>query len=213
MAPPLILVPGLGFGGAGILRTGAEVEAPRLPGRRVPPPRWSGSLADKARALGALVANVDGGAPHLVAHSMGGNIVLEMLRLRPDLATGRIVLLGAPLHGSMTARRVVGLPLGRAVIGRCMAEVMQRTFPLPDGREIGGIAGTVAFGIGRLFGAGVPGDGAVAIDEALDDGMTDVRKIASSHTAMLFSRAVAACIHGFLESGRFGSCGPGISSG
>jgi len=213
VAPPLILVPGLGFGGAEFF-----VLAPRL--RRLGYPvvvfrhlAWSGALADKARALGALVANVDGGAPHLVAHSMGGNIVLEMLRLRPDLATGRIVLLGTPLHGSMTARRVVGLPLGRAVIGRCMAEVMQRTFPLPAGREIGGIAGTVAFGIGRLFGAGVPGDGAVAIDEALDDGMTDVRKIASSHTAMLFSREVAACIHRFLDSGGFGSCGSGISSG
>src|SRR5690606_29087673 len=98
VAPPLILVPGLGFGGAEFF-----VLAPRLRrfGYRVVVFRhlaWRGSLADKARALGALVANVDGGAPHLVAHSMGGNIVLEMIRLRPDLATGRIVLLGTPLH-------------------------------------------------------------------------------------------------------------------
>lgn len=213
MAPPLILVPGLGFGGAEFF-----VLAPRLRrlGYRVVVFRhlaWRGSLADKARALGTLVESIDGGAPHLAAHSMGGNIVLEMIRLRPDLATGRIVLLGTPLHGSTTARRVARLPLGRAVIGRCMAEVMDRTFSLPDGREIGGIAGTMAFGVGRLFGTGVPGDGAVGLDEALDVGMTDVRKVASSHTAMLFSRQVAACIHGFLDSGSFGSGGPGISSG
>ena len=75
---------------------------------------WREDISRSAERLaGDIRAWGRGGPVHIVAHSMGGLVAREMIRLHPDLwesmqdprggkAGGRLVMLGTPNHGSYT---------------------------------------------------------------------------------------------------------------
>jgi len=142
----------------------------------------------------------------LIGHSLGGLVVLAALRSLPVGRARRVVLLGAPVGGSVSARRLARLgPVGRMLLGRCGAALADGDRqPAPGGAQIGIIAGDRAISMGRLLGKlGGPSDGTIRVDETRLPGASAHIVLPVSHTGMLFSNAVARAAGRFLETGRF----------
>lgn len=140
----------------------------------------------------------------IVGHSLGGLIALEALRAMPDTAVARVVCLGSPLRGSLTARNIAARRWARPLLGRS-AGLLQGGLERWDGAaEVGLVAGDVARGVGRLFARfdGVS-DGTVALDETRLPGLADHCIIHSSHSGLVFSRDAVAQVAHFIRHGRF----------
>jgi len=155
-------------------------------------------LARRVRALPA-------GRIHLVAHSLGGLVILQALQDEPGLVTGRVVLLGSPVGGSAVARRVVRHRTLRWLIGRAADRGLLGDGPRWHGwQSLGLIAGRRSFGIGRLLG-GLSGenDGVVNLEETRIEGVRDSLVVNATHVGLLVSRQVAAQVCAFLKRGRF----------
>ena len=150
---------------------------------------------------------------HFVGHSMGGMVILHMLRRHghefgqnglPKL--GRVVLCGSPINGSHSAQEVqrwpvVGRALGKSILdwpGIAREE-------LPNDLDIGVLAGTRNLGFGRVVKTlPQPSDGTVSLIETeLRGGETDRVCMNISHAEMLFAPAVNTQIAHFLRNGRF----------
>ena len=168
----------------------------------------SASIDENAAALGAYLGTVRAETLHLVAHSMGGLVILRMFeRLGArTLPPGRIVFTGSPVRGSRTAERLARLPLGRLLLGRSarggLLDHSERRWA--GGRELGVITGERAVGMGRLMGGmDGPNDGTVWADETELPGATDRLRLQVSHSGMVFSRQVARQVAAFLREGLF----------
>jgi pimeloyl-ACP methyl ester carboxylesterase len=168
------------------------------------------SVASKQeRILGRLQERIhalaDGGSVHLVGHSLGGLLALQVCESDDALPPGRIVCLGSPLKGSAAARGFAGL--GRsseALLGNNRA-LLERGFERWDGRrEVGMIAGRMPIGLGAVL-AHIEGehDGTVAVEETRLPGLAGHCVVETSHTGLLFSAEVARLTAGFLRDGRF----------
>jgi pimeloyl-ACP methyl ester carboxylesterase len=144
---------------------------------------------------------------HLVAHSLGGLVVLACLeKFDALLPPGRIVLLGAPVRGSAAARVAGSIGVGQWLIGPSAAEalVSHRRRVAPAGREVGIIAGTRPVGLGRWFARfDEPNDGTVAVSETQLEGACDRLVLPVSHLGMLMSPRAADACGQFLREGRF----------
>lgn len=174
-------------------------------------PAAAGDAASNARALAEYLRAVRADTLHLVGHSLGGLVIVQMFEEYvggPErLPPGRIVLLAPPLRGSRAARNLARLPFGRAIMGPGAAEelLMPRAHRWNGARELGVIAGDLGFGLGRLVGTlGGPSDGTVRVEETEIDGAADRVVLRASHSGMLFSAAVARAAGTFLSTGRFG---------
>jgi pimeloyl-ACP methyl ester carboxylesterase len=145
------------------------------------------------------------GAAHFVGHSLGGLVVMEALNAHADVAVGRVALLGVPARGCYAGRRIARYPAGRWFLGE--SEELWR-----EGRAahwarreaLGVLAGSLPFGLGRLFGP-LPGvnDGVVRLEETAIEGMADRVVLPIGHSAMLISARVAAQVAAFLADGKF----------
>jgi pimeloyl-ACP methyl ester carboxylesterase len=144
------------------------------------------------------------GPVHLVGHSMGGLLSVECARAHPELPIGRILCLGSPLAGSSTASGVAARgPLGR-VLGRAVHLLRQGVLPLPEGFEVGVIAGTLPLGLGHWFGRFEGAhDGTVTVAETRVAGIVDHLEVRTSHTGLIYSRTVTQQTAAFLRVGRF----------
>lgn len=166
---------------------------------RHPPP------GETVRRLKAFIDALPYGQIHLVAHSLGGRIAWRLVQGFPELKPGRVVALGTPFVPSTVARKLAGRSWGNRLLGRGGADGLLE--PLPEGRparEFGVIAGTLPWGVGRLFCAlDGPNDGTVTVAETRLPGITDHITLATTHMGMLFSRPVAAQACLFLHAGRF----------
>jgi hypothetical protein len=143
---------------------------------------------------------------HFVGHSLGGLVILKALSVTDDLPPGRAVLLGSPLQGSRTVQRLVRMPLGRTLLGGALVEECVDCPPREwsGRRDVGVIAGSMGFGMGRVFGnLGTEHDGTVTVEETRLPGAKDHIVVAASHTGMLLSAEVAAQTRYFLEHGNF----------
>ena len=163
-------------------------------------------LDANAARLAEFVAGVPGDTVHLLGHSLGCVVIRAMLERHALARPGRIVCLGPPFAGSVTAERVTRLPGGSHVIGRSTRDLLARGgfTTAVAGREIGIIAGRVPIGLGRLFGtfAG-PSDGMVAVEETRLEGAADHIVLPVAHTSLLWSAEVARQTAWFFEHGRF----------
>jgi pimeloyl-ACP methyl ester carboxylesterase len=171
-------------------------------------PSVRSALDDNARALAQFLGGVPADTLHLVAHSMGGLLILRLfeLGLGIGLPPGRIVLTGSPVRGSRSAQRLARLPFGRTLLGLTAAEVLLTPRPRrwQGGRELGVIAGDLGAGLGRLLGPmGVPNDGTVLVEETDLPGATEQLRLRVSHSGMVFSPEVARQAAAFLRKGRF----------
>jgi len=180
-------------------------------------PSVSVSLSENALALGRFLGAVSADTLHLVAHSMGGLLILKLFELSAApsgplagitraLPPGRIVLTGSPVRGSRSAARLDRLPFGRALLGLSAAErlLMPSTPRWTGERDLGVIAGNLGIGLGRLLGAiDAPNDGTVWVDETDLPGAREQIRLAVSHSGMVFSAEVARQIAAFLRDGHF----------
>ena len=173
-------------------------------------------LAENVRALRGFLTGVRADALHLVGHSLGGLVIVELFDSAAalpgtaahelSLPPGRIVLLGAPVRGSRAARNLAQLPLGRRILGRTAHEAL---LPVRDRqwrgeRELGTIAGTLPVGFGRLMGSfDAPSDGTVLVAETHMPGAKQQLSMRTTHSGMVYSVRVSRQIASFLRDGRF----------
>lgn len=141
---------------------------------------------------------------HLVGHSLGGLLILEMLRQGAWQAPGRLLLLGTPLRGSAVVQRVANWPGMDRLFGHAGDPLHTGQAAWPQGREVGMIAGTRRFGLGLLTGSlDSPHDGTVAVSETRHPGINDRIELPVTHTGMIFSGEVARQAAAFLRTGSF----------
>jgi pimeloyl-ACP methyl ester carboxylesterase len=171
-------------------------------------PSVRATLSQNAQALRGFIAATNAADIHLVGHSLGGLIILDMLAQAPGPRLRRVVLLGTPCLDSHCARRlaaVAGIPL---LLGRSIMEWLPRgpgAAVVPRSAvEVAVLAGTRSVGLGRVVpGLPQPNDGVVALEETRLPGAADFIALPIAHSAMLASRRCAAQIASFLEAGHF----------
>jgi len=180
---------------------GFEVHYFRYPSRQASPP-------EQARHLAQYLDRIAPGQPlHLVAHSLGGLLVLWLLEQYPQRPLGRILLLGSPVRGSGVAARLVRHAAARWLLGRAWRQGLDGEVPRAAAadHEIGIIAGTKGLGMGRLIGGlSRPNDGTVALAETRMSEVPQRLELPVSHFGMLFSSRVAKAACRFLGTGRLG---------
>jgi pimeloyl-ACP methyl ester carboxylesterase len=170
-------------------------------------PTVNGSMEQTLDALERRVAAIDAERIHFIGHSLGGLVLCRYFQRERDGRSGRVVMLGAPLGGSRSARAVSKHALLRRVVGRIVsAELITECEPRTwnGTRELGLIAGTRPMGLGRLFARfEEDSDGTVGVSETKLPGYKDHVTVAASHMGMLVSPAVARHVGDFLASGSF----------
>ena len=141
---------------------------------------------------------------HLVGHSMGGLVILNLLSRFDDLPPGRIVLMGTPVKGAGVVKRLQKLPGQKLMFGKARENLLQGFGYTPLDRETGMIRGTRALGLGRMTGKrDEPNDGSVTISETDLDGLKDSVELEVAHSEMLVSAEVIEQIEQFLLQGKF----------
>ena len=143
---------------------------------------------------------------HLVGHSLGGLLILEMLKRARDNPppAGRVVMMGSPIAGSVVARRVAEVSAGRALLRESVPSLVDGVRHIPADRDCGMIAGARARGAGRVTGAlDGPNDGTVAVEETRSEDLSDHLLLPVTHTGLLLSREVARQVAYFSLNGRF----------
>ncbi|KFB69171.1 alpha/beta fold hydrolase [Candidatus Accumulibacter vicinus] len=166
------------------------------------------TLSENAAELQICVAETNAESIHLVGHSLGGLIILDMLAQTSDPRLRRAVLLGTPCSDSYAARRLSSVWGLSTLLGQSTMEWLSRS---PDATtlqrstvEVGVLAGTRSVGLGRvLAGLPTPNDGLVTLAETRLPGAIDFIDLPLAHSEMLISRRCAAQIARFLASGRF----------
>lgn len=162
-------------------------------------------LAKSAAQLSRLIESLDTEVIHIVAHSMGGLVTFRALNLHADQRVRRVVLLGSPIAGSMSGRRLASFNAGRILLGaNSHVWGSHAHLGVPEGVEIGVIAGTLPLGLGHLVGRLTrPHDGTVSVAETHLPSAKDTIHLRVSHTAMLVSGSVGRQACFFLQHGRF----------
>lgn len=141
---------------------------------------------------------------HLVGHSLGGLLILQMLETGHWTRPGRVLFLGTPLTGSAVARQASQWPGANLLLGAAADPLLDGVQHWPEHREIGMIAGSRPVGLGRLTGGlPQPNDGTVAVAETQHDGLKDHITMPVTHTGLIFSEPVSRQVLGFLATGQF----------
>jgi pimeloyl-ACP methyl ester carboxylesterase len=179
-------------------------------------PSVGADAAANTRALAEFLERLSADTLHLVAHSLGGLVVLDLFEhvlsaqgrfpSGRALPPGRIVLLGSPVQGSTAAQNFARLPFGRSLMGRTANQVLvaPRTRRWNGARDLGVIAGSLSLGFGRLAGPlDGPNDGTVRVEETRLPGAVQHLTLRTSHSALVYSAAVARHAAAFLREGRF----------
>ncbi|HXV07145.1 MAG TPA: alpha/beta fold hydrolase [Burkholderiales bacterium] len=162
-------------------------------------------LTESALALEAFVRARPAIRLHLVGHSLGGLVVLRMLRDARSAALARVVLLGCPVAGCSAAGQLGRSRTGRWLLGAALPQWTPAEAPPTVRRfETGAIAGTRRFGVGSVL-LRLPrlNDGVVMVDETVLPGMADHLVLPVSHSGMVISGRVADEVGTFLRTGRF----------
>lgn len=151
-----------------------------------------------------LTRFIDGRTVHLVGHSLGGVLIYDMLARHPQIASGNVVLLGAPVRGCYAGRRFGSHSFGRWCLGACAARWQEREARWQRPERLGVIAGTLPLGFGQAFGS-LPGDndGVVCVDETTVEGMSERALVHTGHSLLSVSARVGALVERFLRAGRF----------
>ncbi len=201
----VVLVHGLWMNGLAMLPLGLRLERCGFEVTRYGYQSVRLGLHENARRL-AAVCEKTGARLNLVGHSLGGLLIMTMLCEHPQVKAHRVVLLGSPYANSMAAQGMARFASSRGLLGRTIQDwLRQPRPPVPDGVELGIIAGDRSFGLGRLFvHLPSPNDGVVMLAETEVPGAADSIVLHTSHSTMLVSRAVAHAACAFLKNGRFG---------
>ena len=157
--------------------------------------------------FGPKMCNAPVGPVHLVCHSLGGMVALEMLHRYPQAHIGRMVALGTPFRGNVAAKKIAQWTLGRALLGKSLTGALggDGLTHAPPGREIGILAGNRSLlGVGyKLWGIGEPNDGTIALSETYLDGAKAHHTLPVVHMGLPFSEEASRMVHHFLTTGTF----------
>lgn len=163
---------------------------------------------ENAVNLNKYLQTIQADVIHLVAHSLGGIVLLHLFDKYPQQKPGRVVMLGTPIRGSQVAQKMATTRWLEHFLGRATDRGLLGDAPRwQTERELGMIAGTEGFGIGKLILLGKlqePNDGTVQLAATCSSGITDHVALPYSHHGMLFARPVATAVCRFLQSGKFG---------
>lgn len=162
--------------------------------------------ANNAKAIHRKIKKLNLPNLHIIAHSLGGIIIMHLFAQFHDLPMGRVVMLGSPVTGSSVAQKVQKWPIVSPLLSQSMPNALSgENIPKWScGRDWGMIAGTRNQGLGLLTGGLVgESDGSVLVEETHDSKQTAHIKINTSHSGLLFSKEVALLCSNFLNSGRF----------
>ncbi|MBI0409623.1 MAG: alpha/beta fold hydrolase [Nitrosomonadaceae bacterium] len=169
-------------------------------------PSMRDSLSQNALSLSRFVSGIAATRIHLVGHSLGGLLALQMLSEHSEPRIGRVILMGSPYHASYAAIKLARIAPGRWLIGSSMRQWLMRREggPSIQHHEIGSIAGRMSVGIGKLLGGlPAPNDGVVTVEETRLPIASDWIVININHAGMLFSRKVVCQVCAFLRQGYF----------
>jgi pimeloyl-ACP methyl ester carboxylesterase len=142
---------------------------------------------------------------YLIGHSLGGLLILRMMKESPDPRVERVVLMGSP-YGDCQAGRAFGeWKAGRYLLGKTLSEWMQsEKAPWVRNAELGVIAGSRRLGLGMLFTRfESENDGVVTVEETKVPGMSDHIVLEVGHSEMMFSSRVIDAACEFFRHGRF----------
>ena len=201
----VVLIHGIWFRGQIMLPLAARLQKHGFETHCFSYPSVTASPAENADALYTFAQSLRARRLHFVAHSLGGVVVLNLFHRHTQIPPGRVVLLGTPVQGSLSAQRIQALPFGDLMLGRSVEQGLLGDVPAwQGGRDLGMIAGTVGFGLGSLLGR-MPevNDGAVLVSETELPGLTDRLCLPTTHTGMLLSSRVAYQVAFFLKNGHF----------
>ncbi len=143
---------------------------------------------------------------HLVGHSLGGLVVVNMLNRDAFDRPGRVVAIGSPFAHSESGKRFAKIPLLGKALGRSIAQAHGREPMTYRGeREIGVIAAAKPRGPGTILGSmDAPHDGIVFADETRLPGAKEILEMPDqTHTTSYFSRRAADRAADFLRNGKF----------
>ena len=161
--------------------------------------------AQNADRLNQFLETLEADVVHLVAHSLGGIVVTHLFDRHSQQRPGKVLMLGTPLAGSVTAVTLVERHLG-FLLGKSVQRGLLGDRPKwPTGRALGMIAGDRGLGLGKLIFRKLPqpNDGTVALIETNTSEVTDHLRVPHSHFGLIFSRRVAQAISNYLKSGEF----------
>ena len=164
------------------------------------------SPQENAARLDAYLRTIDADVIHLVAHSMGGLVVMHLFDQYPLQKPGRVVMLATPVTGSALAHKLNRYFFTRPFLGRSTERGLLGDAPRWKGlRELGMIAGARGIGIGMLLFGQLPRphDGTVTVAETQSPEVLLHCQVPYSHFGMLLAPPVAAMICEFLQHGDF----------
>ncbi len=165
----------------------------------------SRTLSHSARELSEFIATLENDTIYCVGHSLGGLVIMQMLHEWPQSRVRRVVLVGTPYQAAHVPQALARHAVGRFILGKAMRQwIAQASFTTPS-VEVGVIAGSRPFGLGRVVALGIPAphDGTVAVAETHVSGMADKIVLPVTHTQMLFSSSVVKQMQSFLHNGKF----------
>ena len=203
----VVLVHGLWLNGAATLPLGWQLSRCGFDVARFSYASVGDGLERNVDRLSSFCREQGTAPPYFVGHSLGGLLILAALAKNEDLRARRVVLIGSPYAGITAAAGLVRSDVGRKMLGRTMNDWTRMPRPsVPNGLEVGVIAGDVPFGLGRLVAhLPKPNDGVVRVEETRVPGAKEAIVLHINHTGMLVSPAVARAACAFLRSGTFGN--------
>ncbi|WP_189455885.1 alpha/beta hydrolase [Lysobacter bugurensis] len=156
------------------------------------------------RAVPRLADRLAAAPCHVLAHSLGGLLIVHTLRAEPGLPVARAVCLGSPLCGSAAADGVARAPAIGRLLGRSAGLLRTGCTPWRGRTQLGVIAGSRPRGLGQMFGRfDGPCDGTVSVAETRLAGLADHVVIDASHCGLLLSGDAVALAAHFFAHGRF----------
>ncbi len=173
-------------------------------------PSVRGTLDENAAALAAFIRDQNAETAHIIGHSLGGVLALRMHANNPGFPSGRVVCLGSPLAGSRAASFLNEFVWAEEIVGRSVPDGMIHqtandwASQVAEQRDIGVIAGTAPFGIGRFVAQfEEDNDGTVSVSETHLAGAKDHLTLSVSHKGLLVSADVADQAAAFIRRGEF----------
>ena len=201
----VVLLHGLWLNGVSLISLQARVRRCGFSAHRFEYPTVRLGLVESAARLARFVGGLNEPKVHVVAHSLGGLVALRALADHPGLPVRRVVLLGCPVAGSVSGRRLADFHGGHVLLGENTRIWEQRHLhPLPEGVQVGVLAGNRPVGLGQLIGRlPKPHDGTVSVAETQMQTAKDSIVLPVTHTQMIFSGRVAKQVCSFLSHGCF----------
>lgn len=192
----------------------------RFIGRQLTKKGWRVIYYDYSSMFTAFDENIDGlyqlwqkeqsDNTHLVAHSLGGLLILAMMKKYQLKNLPRSILMGSPVNGSSVVKKMLPTWLGKAMLGKSaqtlLVGVAESTAEMlaSNHNKFGLILGDKGWGIGHMIcRLPAPHDGVVSFAEADTEFAEDIITFPVTHATMLLSNKVAAAIDQYLSAGRF----------